>query len=318
MTNRGPSAAVNVNVVDNAPLETAITKWTATATGVTLPATSGTGNLNQTIPLLPDGTVVVYEVTVKTSPTSKLPLSNTVGVSSATPDLIRTDDVLTTNALTPQIRNDLSITKKSNHNLLTGLNDVFEYEIAVKNDGLFTANSVVVTDMLPAGLVYVSHRTSAGTADYQLADNSVIWTTPVLNAGETITLNLSVRSTVYGTITNTATVKAAEIDPIIVNNSATDLKEIVRLTIPNLFTPNGDGRNDVFEIRGLSLYQSNELTIVNRWGNEVFRTKNYQNNWSGEGLNEGTYYYLLRVQKPGSNQFEIHKGFITLIRNFKN
>ncbi|WP_307292336.1 DUF7507 domain-containing protein [Pedobacter agri] len=318
MTNRGPSAAVNVHVVDNAPLEAAITKWTATATGVTLPATSGTGNLNQTIPLLPDGAVVVYEVTVKTSPTSKLPLSNTVEVTSATPDLIRTDDVLTTNALAPQIRNDLSITKKSNHSLLTGLNDVFEYEIAVKNDGLFTANSVVVTDMLPAGLVYVSHRTSAGTADYQLADNSVIWTTPVLNAGETITLNLSVRSTVYGTITNTATVKAAEIDPIIVNNSATDLKEIVRLTIPNLFTPNGDGRNDVFEIRGLSLYQSNELTIVNRWGNEVFRTKNYQNNWSGEGLNEGTYYYLLRVQKPGSNQFEIHKGFITLIRNFKN
>ncbi|RZJ68365.1 MAG: hypothetical protein EOO45_14895, partial [Flavobacterium sp.] len=64
--------------------------------------------------------------------------------------------------------------------------------------------------------------------------------------------------------------------------------------------------------------QSNELQIVNRWGNEVFRAKGYQNNWTGEGLNEGTYYYLLRVKKAGSNEVEVFKGYITLIRAFKN
>ncbi|WP_167335410.1 Calx-beta domain-containing protein [Pedobacter kyungheensis] len=89
------------------------------------------------------------------------------------------------------------------------------------------------------------------------------------------------------------------------------------LTIPNLFTPNGDGNNDTFEIIGLNQYQVNELTIVNRWGNEVFRAKGYQNNWTGEGLNEGTYYYLLRVKKANSNAFEVYKGYITLIRAFK-
>nr|WP_316829064.1 Calx-beta domain-containing protein [Pedobacter miscanthi] len=89
------------------------------------------------------------------------------------------------------------------------------------------------------------------------------------------------------------------------------------ITIPNLFTPNGDGINDTFEIIGLNQYQSNELQIINRWGNEVFHAKGYQNNWTGEGLNEGTYYYLLRVKKANSDELEVYKGYITLIRAFK-
>ncbi|QPH40491.1 DUF7507 domain-containing protein [Pedobacter endophyticus] len=89
------------------------------------------------------------------------------------------------------------------------------------------------------------------------------------------------------------------------------------IRVPNLFTPNGDGINDMFEIRGLNQYAENELTIVNRQGYEIFRQKNYQNNWTGEGLNEGTYYYLLRVKRSGSNGYEVFKGYITLVRTFK-
>ncbi|MBB6500684.1 Ig-like domain-containing protein [Pedobacter cryoconitis] len=90
------------------------------------------------------------------------------------------------------------------------------------------------------------------------------------------------------------------------------------IKIPNLITPNGDGINDTFEIRGLNQYGDNELIIVNRWGNEVYRQRNYQNTWTGEGLNEGTYYYLLKVKAKGSNgDWQIFKGYITLIRAFK-
>ena len=89
------------------------------------------------------------------------------------------------------------------------------------------------------------------------------------------------------------------------------------IRVPNLFTPNGDGTNDVFEIRGLNQYAQSELTIVNRWGNEVFRSNNYQNNWNGEGLNEGTYYYLLKVKKNTGSEWVIFKGYTTLIRGFK-
>ncbi|GAA3927720.1 hypothetical protein GCM10022209_21580 [Chitinophaga oryziterrae] len=89
------------------------------------------------------------------------------------------------------------------------------------------------------------------------------------------------------------------------------------VNVPTLFTPNGDGKNDVFEIRDLNQYADNELIIVNRWGNEVFRQKNYQNRWDGNGLNEGTYYYLLRIKRTSNSQWEVIKGFITLVRAFK-
>lgn len=108
----------------------------------------------------------------------------------------------------------------------------------------------------------------------------------------------------YGYLTNIASVSIA--------------LNFFEINIPNLFTPNGDGTNDVFEIRGLNQYGDNELSIVNRWGNEVFRQKNYQNTWGGEGLNEGTYYYLLRVKPKGGNgDWQVFKGYITLIRTFK-
>jgi gliding motility-associated-like protein len=86
------------------------------------------------------------------------------------------------------------------------------------------------------------------------------------------------------------------------------------LKVPNLFTPNGDGINDVFEIRGLDQYQSSELSIVNRWGNEVYHSSHYQNTWTGEGLNEGTYYYVLKVKRTAASDVEVYKGYVTLIR----
>ncbi|MBS7564431.1 gliding motility-associated C-terminal domain-containing protein [Mucilaginibacter sp. Bleaf8] len=106
-----------------------------------------------------------------------------------------------------------------------------------------------------------------------------------------------------GIYTNVATVT--------VNSNATAL-----FNIPTLFTPNGDGANDTFEIRGLTQYSQNELVIVNRWGNEVYHQSGYQNNWTGEGLKEGTYYYLLKVKI--NDNWQVFKGYITLIRTFKN
>jgi len=69
------------------------------------------------------------------------------------------------------------------------------------------------------------------------------------------------------------------------------------LQIYDGFSPNNDGINDFFRINGLENFQGHELTVFNRWGNQVLKTLDYANDWDGkwEGIDlpEGTYYYLL-------------------------
>ena len=76
------------------------------------------------------------------------------------------------------------------------------------------------------------------------------------------------------------------------------------LLIFNEFSPNGDGVNDTFVINGIEDYPNSSLEVYNRWGNIVYKTRNYRNDWGGisngratintqEELPIGTYYYVL-------------------------
>jgi gliding motility-associated-like protein/uncharacterized repeat protein (TIGR01451 family) len=83
------------------------------------------------------------------------------------------------------------------------------------------------------------------------------------------------------------------------------------LSIPNIITPNNDGKNDVFKIGGLESYPGSQLTIFNRWGNEVYRADNYKNDWNGSGLAEATYFYILN-RKEHTGEFTPLKGWVFL------
>jgi len=83
--------------------------------------------------------------------------------------------------------------------------------------------------------------------------------------------------------------------------------------IPTVFTPNGDGKNDTFTIPGILSFPGSQLLIFNRWGNEVYHSNNYQNTWGGDGLSEGTYYYVLNKKELTGN-FTTFKGWIFLRR----
>lgn len=85
------------------------------------------------------------------------------------------------------------------------------------------------------------------------------------------------------------------------------------IDIPTIFTPNGDGKNDTFNIPNIQLFPGSQLIIVNRWGNEVYRSNNYQNTWNGQGLSEGTYYYVLN-KKEISGSITTFKGWVFLKR----
>ncbi len=108
------------------------------------------------------------------------------------------------------------------------------------------------------------------------------------------------------------------------------------LEIPNVFTPNGDGANDYFQVKALSL-KSFSGKIMNRWGRVVFEwtdSRTFENGWDGTYMNggkpepSGTYYYVISatgwddkvykgaVNKGLDNQ-KLYYGFLTLLRDKK-
>ena len=119
--------------------------------------------------------------------------------------------------------------------------------------------------------------------------------------------------------------------------------EPVKLKIPNVFTPNGDGTNDYFIISldgGSDLpgggstskdggveheydnyeplnryYESSELTIFNRWGRIVYHSTDYQNDWDGGGLADGTYFYVLKCH--GLKNDATYQGSVMIIKSHR-
>ncbi len=192
--------------------------------------------------------------------------------------------------------------------------DPFTYTITIKNNGPATATGVKVTDILPDGVKFGQiNNTMTGSATYDNSTRGVTWTVGDLGPGEEVTMTFTVTPQTSGDITNTATVTADQADSNPANNTATVINTASGLTIPNVFTPNGDNVNDVFVIGGLNAYPENEFTVVNRWGATVYQKKGYQNNWDGSGLLEGTYFYILKV-KSNNQQWNTYRGYITLLR----
>ncbi|PSR54393.1 hypothetical protein AHMF7605_13170 [Adhaeribacter arboris] len=115
-----------------------------------------------------------------------------------------------------------------------------------------------------------------------------------------------------GTISVTA-FNAAGCNSIAATLEANAKAADANLTFPTAFTPNGDDKNEAWIVDNLLKFPDNDIQILNRWGNEVFRAKNYQNNWRATGLGEGTYFYVLRV-KPCEGNYKVYRGYITVVR----
>ena len=82
----------------------------------------------------------------------------------------------------------------------------------------------------------------------------------------------------------------------------------------NTFSPNGDGVNDIWQIRTPGAYGDCLFTIFNQFGQEVFQQTGYDNPWDGQkdgrDLPVGTYYYVVECANCSCN----HSGYISLIR----
>lgn len=127
-------------------------------------------------------------------------------------------------------------------------------------------------------------------------------------------------SNVLNDITYTLTVKNKEGCSVSDNMEIKTICQAERVAIPNAFTPNNDGQNDVFKISGIGIIKY--LAIYNRWGTKVFERSNFiaadkascwDGNYKGAPLPAGTYVYIINMQCKGGNVFS-QKGTVVLIR----
>ena len=85
------------------------------------------------------------------------------------------------------------------------------------------------------------------------------------------------------------------------------------VTIGNIFTPNGDGKNDFFEIKSIDQYPDNTVQIINRWGKKVYYQGGYNNNtkkFDGSHLPDGVYLYIVDL----GNGAKAKTGTVTINR----
>ena len=232
------------------------------------------------------------------------------------------------------------------------------YVIVVKNFGNVPLSNIQVTDNLndvfSAPLTYsitapvtassslTANTSFNGSSDINLLNSSL--STLALGEERNIMFTMNVKlNGFFGTVNNTANGSATGSNGTMVtdishsglnpdpngNNIANEDGENlptpvtfneVLVIVPQGFSPNGDGVNDVLIIENMELYPENKITIFNRWGNIVFEKENYNNDWDGISNNSltvgsaslpvGTYFYIVEVKgksKPLSGYIYLNR-----------
>jgi gliding motility-associated-like protein len=99
------------------------------------------------------------------------------------------------------------------------------------------------------------------------------------------------------------------------------IKDEFALYVPNSFTPNGDGTNDVFRPEGNAIDPDQyHLLIFNRWGEKVFETRDMQKAWEGDHqmgafyIPDSFYHYVLKAKSVHEYEVKEYKGSVYVFR----
>jgi gliding motility-associated-like protein len=149
-----------------------------------------------------------------------------------------------------------------------GVDQTLDYQFSTTLDATLSPDETGIWSLLSgSGYFSDSSDPKASISDLSVGDNLLLW---------------SVKTAVCPEVSDTVV--------IIVNN----------LIIPTLITPNMDGRNDYFVIKGLASLGKTELLIFDRRGVQVYRNLNYDNLWNGIDYNKNplpddTYFYVIKT-----------------------
>lgn len=191
----------------------------------------------------------------------------------------------------------------------------FEYEIRLVNTGSNIAENITIQDELPNGLVFLDFSSEGFEGSPNVSGNTLTWVVPSIGAGQEIVFLIRVQANQVGMVSNTATLTLPEDqENLSPDGEATDTNQVRSFFIPNVITPGKlDGKNDTFEIRGLQRFASSSLTILNRNGDHVYESDEYQNDWAANGLNAGSFYYVLVITDSQGVE-QVYKGWVQVIK----
>jgi gliding motility-associated-like protein len=148
------------------------------------------------------------------------------------------------------------------------------------------------------------------TLNPTVSDNNVtyLWT-PNIDIND----NTAKNPVITGDIDRTYTLQVTDSRGC-VSKDTTFIKVSPLIVIPNTFTPNGDGVNDLWNIEGLIAYSDATVDIFTRYGQKVFHSKGYDKAWdgiyNGKELPVGVYYYVIDTKLFN----QVFSGSLTIIR----
>jgi gliding motility-associated-like protein/uncharacterized repeat protein (TIGR01451 family) len=193
--------------------------------------------------------------------------------------------------------------------------ETITYKFKITNTGNVPLVKIMVTDPLPGVVV------SGDAIDLAVNESDE----------NSFTAQYTITQTDInkGSVSNQANVKGQSERGVVVEDKSDDTNNTedkptvlplngCQIEVLNAFSPNGDGKNERFYIRGLECYPDNTVEIYNRWGVLVFDIDHYNNEErafigfsagrttikQSEGLPVGTYFYILKYRDSESNQHE--------------
>ena len=211
-----------------------------------------------------------------------------------------------------------------NHDGIAQVGENIIYTFVITNTGLVSLNNITISDPLP-GILVTGGPISLGVGN---VDSNSITATYTITTQDIINGSVSNQATVFGTSPAGIIVHDLSDSTSNTGDSAT-VTEIkgCQVEVFNEVTPNNDGNNDYFYIRGLDCFPENSVEIFNRWGVEVFEVENYDNNLrafkgysegrvnvnQSDALPNGTYYYILKY-KEFNGTISTKTGFLYLTK----
>ncbi len=224
-------------------------------------------------------------------------------------DIISTDSILVDTLILPgnysltlRAYSDLSCTKvdSATTNLQVALSGIADFGIARDSCSLLV--QFINESVSPTGLP-IPYTWYFGDGDSSTEKN------PVHQFPNT--------DTYYVTLITNAATSCAD---TAIKTYFIDGDSAAELIVPNVFTPNSDGLNDCYRLKGVTpKCDEYLLTIYNRWGEVYFKSENPQQCWNGQNevgklASSGVYYYILNVKKHRSEERIKKTGTITLLR----